>query len=106
MSTQHKFLQSQDPGDWKEDQTDESLRQNLSAHSSPVLIRQLYPMRARVIGKDLFSSSRAGHIYPYARTLWTPSVFPIQVFAISDDGKTTNKFAYNSKEVELLPADE
>ena len=98
------MLESHDPADWREDHIDEQLRANLHKGSNPVLIRQLYPLRAQLIAKCPFNKGlQAGHIYEYARTAWAPSPYPIQVLDLSGYGPSTLRYASN--EVEILPVE-
>ena len=96
-------LESHDPADWHETHIDEQIRKNLHKTSSPALIRQMYPFRARLITKCLFSHRQVGQIMDYARTAWEPSPYPIQVLDL--DGHTPHVWRYTSSEVEILPVD-
>lgn len=96
-----KLLESQDPNDWQENSIDTQLRQNIEKTSSPVLIRQLYPLQARLLVKCPFSHKPIGYVYRYARTTWAPSMYPIQ--ALDLEGTTKHQWCYNSSEVEILP---
>ena len=103
MSVTPELLESLDPTDWHEDRLNEQLRAALHKASHPVLIRQLYPFRARMVVNCLFSHEKIGHIHEYARTAWEPSPFPIQVLDL--DGYTPHVWRYTSSEVEILPVD-
>ena len=104
MSTvPQSVLESHDPADWHENPIDEHVRKNLQKLSSPALIRQMYPFRARLIVKCLFSHRQVGQIMDYARTAWEPSSYPIQVW--DADGQTPHVWRYTSSEVEILPVE-
>ena len=103
MSIHARLLESLDPNDWHENPVDERLRQDLGKHSSPVLIRQLYPLRARLLQKCPFDSKTVGHVYEYARASWKPSQYPIQVLDL--EGSTRHQWCFSSNEAELLPAE-
>ena len=96
-------LESHDPADWHENRLDEQIRANLHKASSPALIRHMYPFRARLIMKCLYSHREVGQIMEYARTVWEPSAYPIQVW--DADGQTPHVWRYTSSEVEILPAE-
>ena len=97
-------LESYDSADWHENHIDEQIRANLHKASSPALIRQVYPFRARLISKCLFSHKTVGQILDYARTAWEPSLYPIQVWDAEGTAKP-HVWRYTSSEVEILPAD-
>lgn len=104
MSVHVRMLESQDPNDWHEDETDERLRKDLTAGSSPALMRQLYPLRARLLVKCPFSTHPIGHVFAYARTTWVPANYPIQILSLRDSG--LHQYCYKTEEIELLPAED
>lgn len=98
-------LTSHDPTDWHENKIDEQIRANLHQASSPALIRQMYPFRARLIRKCLFSHRQVGQILEYARTTWEPSPYPIQVWDAEGNHPKPHVWRYTSSEVEILPVE-
>lgn len=97
------YLSSQDPKDWHEDHATVIAMRELTPKTDPAILRQYYPLRARLLVKCVFHTHDVGHVFEYARTSWTPSLFPIQVWAPDKNGNG-HQWAYNSQEVELLPA--
>lgn len=97
-----KVLRSYNPSDWHEDANDERTRLSLTRDSTHILVRQMYPFRAKLLKSCVFNSHNAGHIFRYARTAMTPSMYPIQVF--DTDGPMAHRWCFNSDEIEIIPA--
>ena len=103
MNVTPELLESLDPTDWHEDRVNEQLRVALHKASHPVLIRQLYPFRAKMIVKSIFCRRAAGAILEYARTSWEPSPFPIQVLDL--DGQPHRKRAEQVRAIGAMGRD-
>jgi len=101
MSVTRKALESHDANDWHEDAGDERMRMGLTVDSNQTLVRLLYPFRARLLQRCVFNNHAAGHIFPYARTSFMPSMYPIQIFDI--EGQTPHRWSFSSAEIEILP---
>ena len=93
--------------DWQENHVDETLRRALSDASSPTLVRQLFPLRARLVRADKTYRLPAGTTFTYARTKMVPSLYPIEVCTFKESGLGTavRCIHYNSTEVELMRAE-
>ncbi len=97
------------PACWVEDGTEERLRTALDSHSEPALVRELFPLRARLLSTDASYGFPVGHVFEYARTKHKLSLYPIEVCAVFETGRRNPAFLhgvchhYNSVEAELMP---
>jgi len=100
---------SYSPAHWVEDGTEERQRALLDGKSDPALVRQLFPLRARLLATDASYGFPIGHVFEYARTKHKLSLYPIEVCAVFETGRRNPAFLhgvchhYNSEEAELLP---
>lgn len=87
------------PSDWWESPVDNGMRDNLRAHDTFAMKRNLFPLSARLL-KDAVGMKQ-GVVLVFARVRLEPSQFPIEAWHC--EGNTIRKTSLRSDEAEIIP---